>query len=706
MITKKLKGQVFIWNPNAFNGKGYWFVLGKNGSYGKAASKRQAGYLNRPTTKQIEENSPEAETPQKEPSSNTQSSLGKLKDKFNPKNMMKMFNPLGEKATSNLNEEKDQSEFFGKSVKTPAINSSKIGPIDKAFYATVAPNKIVPIRKGESIANVAAKLLAMFNKTYEEKKLQRELNKNFEEEIQLEDKKRHENLIREIYKAKGMKQPSKGKKNKTANKLKDWSDIKNLKIEKGKGGIVGAAKDAASTAAKVGVGVTSTFVAGNVLAKIAGTESGGSYTIMNILPGESKTGTYEAQAGRAKLGGGTYDKSLTDMTLGEVIELGKQRSALSGTKGGGSAAGKYQFMPATIAGLGPKVFGKNWQNVPFNKENQDKMAEALLQEEIASLKRNGVPVSEATVYMTHLTGDGAKVKRIMDPANEDKKMKDVIPALVGSNNDTLANMTVKQYKDSLAKKYSYGPLEETQSQGTVTATKISPGVDIKKGDYGIESHGTMKKVEGLVFHHTGGNSLKVAIATMQQKSHGGNQYAAQFTIDRDGTIYQLTKNETDITYHAGTDSSKGAKVTNWNAIGVEIVSSNSEHFTAEQISAGVSLGKYLQDKYGISNNMIFGHGEIAAMPGGSHNKMPTEGLVVAQTLREGRATQLIASNEMGSKVSSSTSENDKLKNNIKPITLVNNAKTKTEIGKKPDQRVLLSGQKQDYPEFIKTTMAN
>jgi hypothetical protein len=203
-----------------------------------------------------------------------------------------------------------------------------------------------------------------------------------------------------------------------------------------------------------------------------------------------------------------------------------------------------------------------------------------------------------------------------------------------------------------------------------------------------------------VFHHTGGNSLKVAIATMQQKSHGGNQYAAQFTIDRDGTIYQLTKNETDITYHAGTDSSKGAKVTNWNAIGVEIVSSDSEHFTAEQISAGVSLGKYLQDKYGISNNMIFGHGEIAAMPGGSHNKMPTEGLIVAQTLREGKAVPAIEPNTAGTQIASATSENEKLKNNIKPVSMINNAKNTTQLGNKSTQKILVAEDKPDYPVFI------
>jgi murein DD-endopeptidase MepM/ murein hydrolase activator NlpD len=232
MITKKIEGQVFVWNPNAFNGKGYWFLLGKNGSYGRAASKNQASQLSRPNSTEISENSPE-KTPEKEISGGTQSSLGKLKDKFNPKNISKMFKPLGNKITNKVTSKKDQSEILGKNIKPSSINEKKIGNVDTAFYSTISPQRIIPVRKKESVTNVAAKLLALFNTVYAEKKLQRELEKNFEEEILAEDKKRHDNLIKEIYKSKGMKGPTKGKKNKTADKLKDWSDLKNIQVKKG-----------------------------------------------------------------------------------------------------------------------------------------------------------------------------------------------------------------------------------------------------------------------------------------------------------------------------------------------------------------------------------------------------------------------------------------------------------------------------------------
>ena len=48
MITKKANKQTFAWDPSAFQGKGYWFVLGKNGAYGRAASKAEAIVLGKP----------------------------------------------------------------------------------------------------------------------------------------------------------------------------------------------------------------------------------------------------------------------------------------------------------------------------------------------------------------------------------------------------------------------------------------------------------------------------------------------------------------------------------------------------------------------------------------------------------------------------------------------------------------------------------
>jgi len=49
MITKKLNDQLFAWDPTAYRGKGYWFVMGKNGTFAKAASKTEANQLGIPS---------------------------------------------------------------------------------------------------------------------------------------------------------------------------------------------------------------------------------------------------------------------------------------------------------------------------------------------------------------------------------------------------------------------------------------------------------------------------------------------------------------------------------------------------------------------------------------------------------------------------------------------------------------------------------
>ena len=63
MITKKANKQTFAWDSSAFQGKGYWFVLGRNGAYGRAASKAEAIILGKPKDKEEpEESEDSAET--------------------------------------------------------------------------------------------------------------------------------------------------------------------------------------------------------------------------------------------------------------------------------------------------------------------------------------------------------------------------------------------------------------------------------------------------------------------------------------------------------------------------------------------------------------------------------------------------------------------------------------------------------------------
>ena len=56
MIKKKLGKILFAWDPNAFKGKGYWYVAGKNDSYTRAATKLEASKLGIPKSNEMPPN--------------------------------------------------------------------------------------------------------------------------------------------------------------------------------------------------------------------------------------------------------------------------------------------------------------------------------------------------------------------------------------------------------------------------------------------------------------------------------------------------------------------------------------------------------------------------------------------------------------------------------------------------------------------------
>ena len=66
MITRKVNQKTFAWDPTAFRGKGYWFVSGKDGSFGRAASKAEAVALGKPKDESSDVKLPANANPQKD----------------------------------------------------------------------------------------------------------------------------------------------------------------------------------------------------------------------------------------------------------------------------------------------------------------------------------------------------------------------------------------------------------------------------------------------------------------------------------------------------------------------------------------------------------------------------------------------------------------------------------------------------------------
>jgi hypothetical protein len=166
-------------------------------------------------------------------------------------------------------------------------------------------------------------------------------------------------------------------------------------------------------------------------------------------------------------------------------------------------------------------------------------------------------------------------------------------------------------------------------------------VDATRLDTKVVSYGTMNSIDNLVLHHTGGHGLQSTIKTLEaSRDSEGTQYATHYVVDRDGKVYQI-RPDSDILYHIG--KSKRSDVVNANSLGVEIIGKDSFDFTPEQVVAVKGLASQLRQKYGISSDRIFGHGEIAA-------KQPTEGTDLAKTLRK-EFSGAEAENKTGKKVS-------------------------------------------------------
>ena len=200
MITKKANKQTFAWDPSAFQGKGYWFILGKNGAYGRAASKAESVVLGKPKdTEEPEEttDTPVEPTQQKEPSSDTQEKLGKMVKKFDFKTIGKILNKIKAiKPSSILGGKKEPA-----GVK-PVIEKS-LGNVNTSFYNSVENDVATKSPKNESAIKITNKIYKMAQEFYEKRKTNIELENNFQEEMIEEDGIRHKELIDTIIDKKG-----------------------------------------------------------------------------------------------------------------------------------------------------------------------------------------------------------------------------------------------------------------------------------------------------------------------------------------------------------------------------------------------------------------------------------------------------------------------------------------------------------------------
>ena len=135
--------------------------------------------------------------------------------------------------------------------------------------------------------------------------------------------------------------------------------------------------------------------------------------------------------------------------------------------------------------------------------------------------------------------------------------------------------------------------------------------------------------ENIMLHHTATDNISKVINGFSARKQGKDEVygvGAHYVVDKDGTIYKTTTDDSRVVYHVGSSQKKGFEnVTNNNTLGIEIVGATSKDFTNEQIMAVKKLVGELRGRHGKLN--VYGHGDI------SSNKMETEGTALAKLLK-------------------------------------------------------------------------
>ena len=163
-----------------------------------------------------------------------------LKEKFDPLNIAKILTGnLGMAFLGKITGRKpeDMQYFLNKGRKKgekpysfTQPQETKVGNVETAFYSKIREGQRGSLQKGDNVATVAARLVNVMKTFYEKENLNRELNHNFEEEVQAEDAKRHKNLINEIKKLKD-KKPQKAEVEKVKKDLKIEEQPPTKKLE-------------------------------------------------------------------------------------------------------------------------------------------------------------------------------------------------------------------------------------------------------------------------------------------------------------------------------------------------------------------------------------------------------------------------------------------------------------------------------------------
>jgi|688.fasta_scaffold375032_1 N-acetyl-anhydromuramyl-L-alanine amidase AmpD len=122
----------------------------------------------------------------------------------------------------------------------------------------------------------------------------------------------------------------------------------------------------------------------------------------------------------------------------------------------------------------------------------------------------------------------------------------------------------------------------------------------------FKRHSTIKNI---ILHSTETAREADAQRVITSWNNKGLRHAgAQFVVDRDGVIYCTADPEYGTTHVDNRRTRQG--VNNDNSVGIEIVRTGTQEYSAAQMASVVCLVRYLQDRFEVADNHIFGHGQV------------------------------------------------------------------------------------------------
>jgi hypothetical protein len=225
-------------------------------------------------------------------------------------------------------------------------------------------------------------------------------------------------------------------------------------------------------------------------------------------------------------------KNLSQLTIGEVIAIGKSRGKNRG------ALGKYQFMPSVLEYLlAPAGLTKN---DIFSPDNQDHLYKVFTQLNGMELQRRGVELTAENLHLAHAVGAGGAAKLLK--ADPNAIAADVLGFEVGSaardTNPQLEKPT-SEYIASITGKYQNGNMPLSQSSIAQAATS-SPTLFSSYDD----NYARRKKEAKEAEKYEEGSDTFVGPPSLKETKQSPNQFAGmslkQFTSD-------FTKRTQDLT---------------------------------------------------------------------------------------------------------------------------------------------------------------